>query len=64
MIDAERSRLLNFKTSKVEKFKELEIKVHKYDLMDNVDTDKLISVLTKQNEKLSKTRGITEMHQF
>lgn len=51
-IDAERSRLLNFKISKVQKFKELEIKVHKYDLMENVDAAKLINALTKQNEEL------------
>jgi hypothetical protein len=39
IIDAERARLLNFKTSRAEKFKELEIKVHKYDLMETINTE-------------------------
>lgn len=45
VLDQERARLLNFKTSRQDKFKELEQKCQKYDLMDNVDTDKLMHQL-------------------
>ena len=41
-IDADRSRLANFKLSKVDLLKELEVKVKKYDLEDRIDTSKLV----------------------
>ncbi len=53
IIDAERSRLLNFKTSKVDKFKELELKVHKIELFENIDSDKLVQALRKKDAELN-----------
>lgn len=48
-IDAERGRLAKFKSGKVEKLKELEDKVKKIDIFDNIDSDKLIVALTKKD---------------
>jgi hypothetical protein len=48
-LDAERGRLAKFKSSKAEKLKELEEKVKKIDLFDNVDGDKLLAALTKKD---------------
>lgn len=44
-IDAERVRLLQFKTSQYGVLKELEQKVKKHDLFDNIDTDKMMMAL-------------------
>jgi len=49
MVDAERVRLLNFKSTQFERLKELEAKVNKQDLFDNIDTDKLLIALTKKD---------------
>ena len=55
-IDAERVRLLNFKTNKVGYLKELEVKVNKMDLFENIDTDKLLLSLVSKDAALSETK--------
>ena len=55
-IDAERVRLLNFKTNKVGYLKELEVKVNKMDLFENIDTDKLLLSLVSKDATLSETK--------
>jgi hypothetical protein len=49
-IDAERGRLQNFKSQNFKKFKELEQRVHQMDLMETVDTSKLLVALTGQHD--------------
>lgn len=51
-LDAERGRLAKFKSSKAEKLKELEDKVKKIDLFENIDGDKLLTALTKKDQQL------------
>ena len=51
-LEAERGRLAKFKSSKAEKLKELEEKVKKMDLFENIDGDKLIAALTKKDQQL------------
>jgi hypothetical protein len=48
-IDAERVRLLNFKTKEASRLKELEVRVNKIDLFENIDTDKLLMALTNKD---------------
>ncbi len=48
-LDAERGRLAKFKSSKAEKLKELEDRVKKIDLFENIDGDKLLTALTKKD---------------
>ena len=55
-IDAERVRLLNFKTNKVGYLKELEVKVNKMDLFENIDTDKLLLSLVSKDAELNETK--------
>lgn len=55
-IDAERVRLLNFKTNKVGYLKELEVKVNKMDLFENIDTDKLLLSLVTKDAALNETK--------
>lgn len=62
-IDAERVRLLNFKTSQYDRLKELEVKVNKYDLFDNVDTDKLLMALARKDAQLSDIKSTQLVHQ-
>lgn len=45
MIDAERGRLQTFKQNKVELLKELEDRVKKFELNENIDSDKLVRAL-------------------
>ena len=51
-LEAERGRLAKFKSSKAEKLKELEEKVKKIDLFENIDGDKLLAALTKKDQQL------------
>jgi len=51
-LENERGRLAKFKSSKAEKLKELEDKVKKIDLFENIDGDKLIAALTKKDQQL------------
>ena len=44
-VEAERQRLFQLKMDRQDKFKELEMKCNKSDLMNNVDTDKLLIAL-------------------
>ncbi len=61
-IDAERGRLNKFKSSKVEKLKELEDKVKKIDLFDNIDSDKLLIALSKKDAQLNELKGIQNIY--
>lgn len=51
-LEAERGRLAKFKSSKAEKLKELEDKVKKMDLFENIDGDKLVAALSKKDQQL------------
>lgn len=48
-MDAERCRLQKFKSSKVDRLKDLEDKVKKIDVFENIDGDKLVAALTKKD---------------
>jgi hypothetical protein len=60
-LDAERGRLMNFKTSKVDLLKELEARVKKYDLDDKIDTMKLVTQLRNKDLQLIEVQGIKEI---
>jgi hypothetical protein len=62
-IDAERGRLAKFKSGKVEKLKELEDKVKKIDIFDNIDSDKLIIALTKKDAQVKDLKSVQENYQ-
>ena len=51
-IDAERIRLQNFKSTQYQRLKELEIKNHKAELMEVIDTDKLLMALSSKDQQL------------
>jgi len=57
-IEAERSRLAKYKHSKAERLKELEDKIKKFEVYDNIDTEKLISVLSKKDVEVTQLKGI------
>ena len=46
-IDADRCRLIRFKASKVDRINELEEKVKKIDVFQNIDSEKLVNTLIK-----------------
>lgn len=48
-LEADRCRLMKFKASKVDRLKDLEDKVKKIDVFQNIDGDKIIQALTKKD---------------
>jgi hypothetical protein len=60
VIEADRARLVKYKSSKAERLKELEEKVKKIEIFDNIDTDKLLGALHKKTEKLKNLGGLQE----
>lgn len=60
MIEADRARLVKFKSSKADVLKELQEKVKKIEIFDNIDTDKLLGALHKKTEKLRSLNGVQE----
>lgn len=59
-VEADRQRLYKYKHSKAERLKELEDKIKKFEVYENIDTDKLINVLGKKDEECKKLQGIAE----
>jgi hypothetical protein len=57
-VEADRSRLNKYKTSKAERLKELEDKVQQIELFDNIDTDKLVAALHRKTVKLDKMSSL------
>jgi len=60
VIEADRARLTKYKTTNGERRKELEEKVKKIEIFDNIDTDKLLGALHKKTEKLKSLHGVQE----
>lgn len=50
-VEAERSRLSKYKNSKAQRLKELEDQNNKNEIFQNVDTDKLIQILSKKDQE-------------
>ena len=50
-VEADRQRLYKYKHSKAQRLKELEDKIKKFEVYENIDTDKLINVLGKKDEE-------------
>lgn len=50
-VEADRQRLYKYKHSKAERLKELEDKIKKFEVYENIDTDKLINVLGKKDDE-------------
>jgi hypothetical protein len=48
-VDAEICRLKKFKSSKVDRLKDLEDRVKQIDVFENIDSDKLVSALTQKD---------------
>ena len=59
-VEADRQRLYKYKHSKAERLKELEDKVKKVEVFENIDTDKLISVLAKKDQEVKQLQEKTE----
>ena len=59
-VEADRQRLYKYKHSKAERLKELEDKIKKFEVYENIDTDKLINVLGKKDEECKQLAGIAE----
>lgn len=59
-VEADRQRLVKYKHSKAERLKELEDKIKKFEVYENIDTDKLISVLGKKDEECRALSSIAE----
>ena len=63
-LDADRCRLIKFKASKTDRLKELEERIKKIDVFDHIDSDKLISSLTKKEVQLQQLRQSVEGSDF
>jgi len=50
-VEADRQRLYKYKNSKQEQLKELTNKIKKFEVYENIDTDKLINVLGKKDQE-------------
>mmetsp|Transcript_44771 Transcript_44771/g.59459 ORF Transcript_44771/g.59459 Transcript_44771/m.59459 type:complete len:164 (-) Transcript_44771:1958-2449(-) len=59
-VEADRQRLYKYKHSKAERLKELEDKIKKFEVYENIDTDKLINVLGKKDEECRALTSIAE----
>ena len=59
-VEADRQRLYKYKHSKAERLKELEDKIKKFEVYENIDTDKLINVLGKKDEECKQLQGIAD----
>ena len=59
-VEADRQRLYKYKHSKAERLKELEDKIKKFEVYENIDTDKLINVLGKKDDECKQLQGIAE----
>ena len=56
-VEADRQRLQKYKHSKAERLKELEDKIKKFEVYANIDTDKLISALSRKDEECKQLAG-------
>lgn len=59
-LDAERERLAKYKNSKAQRLKDLEDRVKKADVFENIDTEKLINVLGKKENELKELKDIAK----
>lgn len=59
-VEADRQRLYKYKHSKAERLKELEDKIKKFEVYENIDTDKLINVLGKKDKECKQLQGIAD----
>ena len=59
-VEADRQRLYKYKHNKAERLKELEDKIKKFEVYENIDTDKLINVLSKKDDECRQLQGIAD----
>ena len=59
-VEADRTRLYKYKHSKAERLKELEGKIKKFEVYENIDTDKLINVLDKKDKEVTQLKNIAD----
>jgi hypothetical protein len=59
-LDQERERLAKYKASKAQRLKDLEDRIKKQDVYDNIDTEKLINVLGKKEGELKELRDVAK----
>ena len=59
-VEADRQRLYKYKHNKAERLKELEHKIKKFEVYENIDTDKLINVLGKKDEECKQLQSIAQ----
>jgi chromosome segregation ATPase len=59
-IEADRQRLAKYKVSKADRLRELEDKIKNIEVYENVDTEKLVSVLVKQDAEVKELRAVAK----
>lgn len=59
-LEADRERLAKYKNSKAQRLKDLEDRVKKADVFENIDTEKLINVLGKKDNELRELKDVAK----
>ena len=59
-LEADRERLAKYKNSKAQRLKDLEDRVKKADVFENIDTEKLINVLGKKDTELKELKDVAK----
>jgi hypothetical protein len=59
-LEADRERLAKYKNSKAQRLKDLEDRVKKADVFENIDTEKLINVLGKKDNELRDLKDVAK----
>ena len=58
--EAVQQRLKRYKDQNAERLKEYEDKLKKFEVYENIDTDKLINVLSKKDQEVTQLQGIAD----
>ena len=59
-LEADRERLAKYKNSKAQRLKDLEDRVKKADVFENIDSEKLINVLGKKDNELRELKDVAK----
>ena len=61
--EAVQQRLKRYKDQNAERLKEYEDKLKKFEVYENIDTDKLINVLGKKDQEVTQLQSIADNHE-
>ena len=59
-VEADRQRLYKYKHSQTSRLKELEDKIKKFQVFDNIDLDKLLHVLERKDKEVTQLRAVAD----